>query len=115
LNALGEEGGTDFVGFGEILGVQRREAGVDRIRDTRAIEHFSVGNEAVGRKAEELEGRRQALDGGVDPNGATDEQIESIFFTPDSLALELTPENGDFEDLEEYHRRPRYKFSVTAD
>jgi hypothetical protein len=55
------------------------------------------------------------LDGGIDPNGATDDEIESIFFTPDSLAVQLTPENGAFEDLEEYHHRPRYSFSVTAD
>lgn len=55
------------------------------------------------------------LDGGVDPNGATEDEIESIFFTPDSLAVQLTPRSPDFEDLEEYHRRPRYSFSVTAD
>ena len=55
------------------------------------------------------------LDGGVDPNGATDDQIESVFFTPDSLAVRLTPDNADFEDLEEYHRRPRYSFSITAE
>ena len=55
------------------------------------------------------------LDGGVDPNGATDEQIESIFYTPDSLAVRLTPEDHEFEDLEEYHRRPRYRFTVNMD
>src|SRR3954454_16682945 len=55
------------------------------------------------------------LDGGVDPNGATDEEIESIFFTPDSLAVQLTPEAGEFEDLEVYHRKPRYEFTVTVD
>ena len=43
------------------------------------------------------------------------EQIESIFYTPDSLAVRLTPPDNEFEDLEEYHRRPRYRFTVTMD
>ena len=55
------------------------------------------------------------LEGGVDPNGATDDEIESIFYTPDSLAVRLTPDNREFEDLEEYHRQPRYRFTVTMD
>ena len=55
------------------------------------------------------------LDGGIDPNGATDDEIESIFYTPDSLAVRLTPDEHEFEDLEEYHRRPRYRFTVKMD
>ena len=54
------------------------------------------------------------LAGGVDPNGATDDEIESVFYTPDSLAVRLTPPDQ-FEDLEEYHRRPRYRFTVRMD
>jgi pimeloyl-ACP methyl ester carboxylesterase len=55
------------------------------------------------------------LDGGVDPNGATEEEIESVFYKPGALALRLTPPEGEFEDLEEYHRRPRYRFTVKMD
>lgn len=55
------------------------------------------------------------LDGGVDPNGATLDEIESIFYTDDSLAVRLTPRGDDFVDLEEYHRRPRYRFTVKMD
>jgi len=55
------------------------------------------------------------LDGGVDPNGATDDEIEAIFYKPDALAVRLTPPEGEFEDLEEYHRRPRYRFTVRMD
>jgi len=54
------------------------------------------------------------LAGGVDPNGATDDEIESVFYAPDSLAVRLTP-TDEFEDLEEYHRRPRYRFTVRMD
>ncbi len=54
------------------------------------------------------------LDGGVDPNDATDDEIESAFYAPDSLAVLLTP-HGTFHDVEELHRRPRYRFSVTMD
>jgi pimeloyl-ACP methyl ester carboxylesterase len=55
------------------------------------------------------------LAGGVDPNGATDDEIESVFYAPDSLAVRLTPPDQEFEDLEEYHRRPRYRFTVKMD
>ena len=37
------------------------------------------------------------LDGGVDPNGATEDEIESIFYTPGSLVRRLTPENSESE------------------
>jgi hypothetical protein len=55
------------------------------------------------------------LDAGVDPNGATDDEIESVFYKPGALALRLTPPEAEFEDLEEYHRRPRYRFTVKMD
>jgi pimeloyl-ACP methyl ester carboxylesterase len=58
---------------------------------------------------------RAILAGGVDPNDATDDQIESVFYTADSLAVQLTPSTEGFQDLEDYHRRPRYRFSVTID
>ena len=55
------------------------------------------------------------LSRGLDPNGATDEEIEAVFYEPDALALQLTPDDTEFEDLEQYHRRPRYTFTVRAD
>jgi hypothetical protein len=55
------------------------------------------------------------LDAGVDPNGATDDEIESVFYKPGALAVRLTPPEAEFEDLEEYHRRPRYRFTVKMD
>jgi hypothetical protein len=54
------------------------------------------------------------LVGGVDPNDATDDDIESVFYRPDSLAVRLTPD-GSFHGVEEMHRRPRYRFSITMD
>ena len=58
---------------------------------------------------------RAILKGGIDPNGATDDEIESVFYTPDSLAVQLTPSIEGFQDLEDYHRRPRYRFTVRLD
>ncbi len=58
---------------------------------------------------------KAVLAGGVDPNDATDDEIESIFYTPDSLAVRLTPAEGSMHDAEELHRRPRYEFSITMD
>jgi pimeloyl-ACP methyl ester carboxylesterase len=55
------------------------------------------------------------LAGGVDPNGASLDAIESVFYAPDSLVVRLTPPEDEFEDLEEYHRRPRYRFTVKMD
>jgi pimeloyl-ACP methyl ester carboxylesterase len=52
---------------------------------------------------------------GVDPNGASLDEIEAVFYEPDALVLRLTPDEQRFEDLEEYHRRPRYEFSITMD
>jgi len=51
------------------------------------------------------------LEGGVDPNGATIDDIEGVFFDPGSLVAELTP-NGTWEDTEELHVPPRYHWSV---
>jgi pimeloyl-ACP methyl ester carboxylesterase len=55
------------------------------------------------------------LAGGIDPNDASDDEIESVFYTPDSLAVKLTPSIEGFQDLEEHHRRPRYRFTVRMD
>jgi pimeloyl-ACP methyl ester carboxylesterase len=55
------------------------------------------------------------LDRGLDPNDASADEIESIFYEPNALVLRLTPEAGDFTDLEEYHRRPRYRYTVSMD
>jgi pimeloyl-ACP methyl ester carboxylesterase len=57
---------------------------------------------------------KSILDGGVDPNGASDDQIESAFYRPGSLVVALTP-NGEMHDAEELHRRPRYKFTIKMD
>ena len=43
-----------------------------------------------------------------------DHDIESVFYQPGSLAVELTPADA-FHDIEERHRRPRYRFSITMD
>src|SRR3954468_1961984 len=32
------------------------------------------------------------LDRGLDPNGATDDEVEAVFYAPDSLVLRLTPD-----------------------
>jgi pimeloyl-ACP methyl ester carboxylesterase len=58
---------------------------------------------------------RAMLDKKIDPNGASDDEIEAAFYAPDALVLRLTPDAGEFEDLEVYHRKPRYEFTVTAD
>jgi pimeloyl-ACP methyl ester carboxylesterase len=54
------------------------------------------------------------LEGGVDPNDSTPDDVESVFYRPGSLAVRLTPD-GSFHDVEELHRRPRYRFSITMD
>jgi pimeloyl-ACP methyl ester carboxylesterase len=54
------------------------------------------------------------LDAGIDPNEATEEEIESAFYAPDALVLRLTP-LGTVRDGEELHRRPRYRFTITMD
>jgi pimeloyl-ACP methyl ester carboxylesterase len=54
------------------------------------------------------------LDAGIDPSDATDDDIESVFYRPDAMVLGLTP-LGTFHDGEEFHRRPRYRFTITMD
>ncbi len=53
------------------------------------------------------------MDGGLDPADATKDDIESVFYKPDALAVRLTPD-GEYHDREELHRRPRYRFTVRA-
>ena len=54
------------------------------------------------------------LDAGIDPNDATDDEIETAFYRPDAMVLELTP-LGSVRDGEQVHRRPRYRFTITMD
>jgi len=54
------------------------------------------------------------LDAGIDPNDATADEIETAFYRPDALVLELTP-LGSVRDGEQLHRRPRYRFTITMD
>jgi len=54
------------------------------------------------------------LDGGVDPNGATEDEIESVFYRRRSLVQRLTP-RGPLQDLDGVHRRPRYRFTIRMD
>jgi pimeloyl-ACP methyl ester carboxylesterase len=58
---------------------------------------------------------RAQLRGGVDPNDATVDEVEAVFYDDAALVVRLTPEPGDFHDTEELHRRPRYRFSVRID
>jgi hypothetical protein len=52
---------------------------------------------------------------GIDPGDATQDEVESAFYTAGSLALRLTPDASGFRDTEELHRRARYRFSVRID
>jgi len=54
-------------------------------------------------------------DGGLDLHDASLDEIEAVFCTADSLAVRLTPDSQGFQDSEELHRRPRYRFSVRVD
>ena len=51
------------------------------------------------------------LEAGIDPNGASVEEIESAFFAPDALVARLTPDQP-WDDREELHHRPRYRWTV---
>ena len=53
---------------------------------------------------------RALLRAGVDPNGATDEEIESVFYEPGAPVLEMTPPL-DRVEVGVKHRAPRYRFS----
>jgi pimeloyl-ACP methyl ester carboxylesterase len=55
------------------------------------------------------------LRGRIDPNDATLDEVESVFYEPAALVLRLTPEAGDFHDSEALHHEPRYRFSVRLD
>jgi pimeloyl-ACP methyl ester carboxylesterase len=55
------------------------------------------------------------MDGGLDPNGATEDEIEAVFFAPTSLVARLTPAAGNGPDAEEMHRHPRYRFTIKMD
>jgi pimeloyl-ACP methyl ester carboxylesterase len=51
------------------------------------------------------------LDAGVDPVGATDDEVEAALYAPDALVLDLTPRQR-AHDTEDLHRPPRYKWKV---
>jgi len=53
------------------------------------------------------------LERGVDPVGATDDEVEAVLYAPDALVLELTPRQR-FHDTEDLHRPPRYRWKVLA-
>jgi pimeloyl-ACP methyl ester carboxylesterase len=54
---------------------------------------------------------RAVMAGGVDPAGATPDQVESVFFEPRALALELTP-NEPWDDRPDMHHHPRYRWTI---
>jgi pimeloyl-ACP methyl ester carboxylesterase len=51
------------------------------------------------------------LQHGVDPVGATDEEIEAALYAPDSLVLQLTPRQR-HHDTEDLHRPPRFRWRI---
>jgi pimeloyl-ACP methyl ester carboxylesterase len=51
------------------------------------------------------------LQHGVDPVGATVDEVEAALYEPDALALELTPRQP-YHDTEELHRPPRYRWHL---
>lgn len=54
---------------------------------------------------------KAVLAGGVDPSGATVDEIEGVFFAPDSLVAALTPDDP-WDDRPEQHQEPRYRFTA---
>jgi pimeloyl-ACP methyl ester carboxylesterase len=54
------------------------------------------------------------LDAGVDPNGASDDDVEAALYAPGARVLALTP-TADPVDLPVPHRRPRYRFATVDD
>lgn len=54
---------------------------------------------------------RTLLAAGVDPNGATVDEIESVFFEPGSPVARLTPDER-WDDRAELHHDPRYRWTV---
>ncbi len=57
---------------------------------------------------------RALMDAGVDPNGATEDDLERAFYEPDAPILGLTP-SGQRGAVIDIHRRPRYRFTITRD
>jgi pimeloyl-ACP methyl ester carboxylesterase len=53
--------------------------------------------------------------GGVDPDGATKDEIESAFLEQGSLVARLTPDGDAAVGHEALHHRPRYRFTVSDD
>ncbi len=51
------------------------------------------------------------LDRGVDPVGATDDEVEAVLYAPDALVLQLTPRQR-HHDTEDLHRPPRYRWRL---
>jgi pimeloyl-ACP methyl ester carboxylesterase len=51
------------------------------------------------------------LAAGVDPVGATDDEVEAALYAPDALVLELTPRQR-VHDTADLHRPPRYAWTV---
>ena len=51
------------------------------------------------------------LAAGVDPVGATDDEVEAALYAPGALVLELTPRQR-IHDTEDLHRPPRYTWTV---
>jgi len=51
------------------------------------------------------------LAAGVDPSGASIDEIESVFFAPDSVVASLTPDDP-WDDREEGHRPTRYRWTI---
>jgi pimeloyl-ACP methyl ester carboxylesterase len=54
---------------------------------------------------------RAVMVGGVDPVGATQDEVESVFFAPDALVSLLTPTEP-WDDREDMHHRPRYRWTI---
>jgi hypothetical protein len=51
------------------------------------------------------------MSGGVDPVGATPDEVEAVFFEPDALVSLLTPTQA-WDDREDMHHRPRYRWTI---
>jgi pimeloyl-ACP methyl ester carboxylesterase len=51
------------------------------------------------------------MEAGVDPAGATPDEIESAFFAPDALVSVLTPTEP-WTDRPDMHHRPRYRWTI---
>lgn len=55
------------------------------------------------------------LRGGIDPNGASMDETERVFYDEASLVQRLTPSLNGFSDRDELHQRPRYRFTIRMD